>query len=88
MALLRSNLGQKCDIITLDVGVTVLDGTFVQTPSLTDNVVEPDSQLRIQSIVVGRSGIVGFDFEANGSRRGRATNQLKSRKFVNLTLNG
>ena|GEM_PF-5393128 len=51
--------------ITLNVGVTVLGWDFhVEAPSLTDNIVEPDTRLRIQSIVVGRSGIVGFDFRS------------------------
>ena len=49
----------------LAVGVTVLGWDFhVEAPSLEEDFVEPDSRFRVQSIVVGRSGIVGFDFRS------------------------
>ena len=48
---------------TVAVGVSVLGWDFhVEVPSLESDVVETDSRFRVQSIVIGRSGIVNFDF--------------------------
>jgi hypothetical protein len=49
---------------TLDVDVNVLGWDLeLETPSLTDHYLEPGMEFRVQSIVLGRSGIVSFDFE-------------------------